>query len=274
MMDFSTARQQFLIEIRQSPEDISLAKAALYIAQEEYTELDVEDYLNAIDTMADAVRERLPSESYPLRIIQTLNRYLYDDLGYSGNQDQYYDPRNSYLNDVIDRRTGIPITLSLLYLELCQRLEFPMVGIGMPGHFLIRPTVNDMEVFVDPFNNGEVLFPEDCQARLEEIYGQPIEWRSQFLEPVDAHRFLARMLTNLKFIHLNGNELSKALADIERILLLYPDALQERRDRGLLYYQTGRWIEASYDLQTYLDGQPSAQDAAVVRQLLKRMEEG
>lgn len=270
-MDFPIARQRFYQEVRQPDEQINLEKAALYIAQEEYSSLDVDEYLNALDTMADEIRDRLPDEAYPLRILQTINDYLYKDLKFSGNTDNYYDPRNSFLNDVIDRRTGIPITLALVYLAIAQRLAFPMVGIGMPGHFLIRPAVNEMEVFVDAFNNGEILFYQDCEERLQQIYGQPIELQPEFLEAVTPHQFLGRMLTNLKAIYLNQNEIEKCLGAIERILILFPEAPYELRDRGIIYFQTSRWIEAREDLERYLDRVPNANDRPIIEQLLDRI---
>jgi regulator of sirC expression with transglutaminase-like and TPR domain len=273
-MDFPLARQRFYQEIRQPEPQIDLAKAALYIAQEEYPALDPEDYLNALDTMAMDVAKRLPSERYPLKVINTINQYLFTDLQFAGNTQDYYNPDNSYLNQVLDRRTGIPISLSLVYLEIARRIDFPMVGVGMPGHFLIRPVGDDLSVFVDAFHGGEVLFPEDCQERLSQIYGRPVELQPEFLEPIDVYRFLARVLTNLKVIYLNQGEWAKALAAIERILLLFPDAPLEQRDRGLLFYQMGRWIEATQDLENYLVSAPHADDAAIVQQLLKRMETG
>ncbi|MBD1852153.1 SirB1 family protein [Leptolyngbya sp. FACHB-711] len=270
-MDFPLARQRFYQEIHQPDEEINLARAALYLAQEEYPDLDVEEYLNALDTMASEIAERQPQEAYPLRTIKTINQYLYEDLKFHGNTDDYYDPDNSYLNQVIDRRAGIPITLSLVYLEVARRLGFPMVGVGMPGHFLIRPVVGEMQIFVDPFRRGEVMFAEDCQQRLSEIYGRPIELRPEFLEPVTARYFLARMLNNLKAIYLTRSDIPRSLATIERILLLFPDSPTDQRDRGLLYYQTGRWTEASQDLEDYLLQTPDAQDAVVVQELLRRM---
>jgi regulator of sirC expression with transglutaminase-like and TPR domain len=270
-MDFPLARQRFYQEIQQPDEQIDLARAALYLAQEEYPQLDPEEYLNALDVMADDVRERLPAERYPLRIVQTLNRYLYEDLGFAGNATQYYDPRNSYLNDVIERRRGIPITLSLVYLEVAKRIEFPMVGVGMPGHFLIRPAVEAMEIFVDPFHQGAVMFAEDCQERLSQIYEQPVELRPEFLQAVGHRHFLARMLTNLKMIYLNQQDLPRSLSAIERILLLFPNSPQEQRDRGILYYHLGRWTEASLDLEAYLAQAPSARDADFIRNLLAQI---
>lgn len=273
-MEFSLARQRFYQEVRQPDEQINLEKAALYIAQEEYPDLEIDEYLNALDMMADEVQERLPEEPYPLRILQTINRYLYEDLKFAGNTENYYDPRNSFLNDVIDRRTGIPLTLSLVYLSIAHRLNFPMVGIGMPGHFIIRPAMSDMEIFVDPFHSGEILFSQDCQERLSQLYSQPVEMRPEFLEPVTNRQFLARMLTNLKVIYLNQNEIEKCLSTIERILILFPDAPFELRDRGIIYFQTNRWIEARQDFESYLNLVPRANDRDVIQQLLDRISQG
>ena len=270
-MHFSLGRQNFYNEIHQSDDQINLAKAALYIAQEEYPELEVDAYLNALDVMAAEVEERLPIERYPLKILKILNQYLYDDLGYMGNIKDYYNPHNSFLNDVIDLRTGIPITLSLIYLEIAQRLDFPMVGINMPGHFLIRPDFEDAGIFVDPFHEGEVLFEQDCEERLTKVYGYPVQLQPSFTAPVSPKHLLARMLTNLKFIYLNDRDLPKALAAVERILLLFPDAPKERRDRGLLSYQLGYWSQASQDLEMYLAMVPQAEDGGMIRQLLEKI---
>lgn len=270
-MAFLQARQSFQQEINQPDDQIDLSKAALYIAQEEYPELDLGEYLNALDTMAAELYERLPSQSYPLRIIQTINRYLYEDLGFTGNVTDYYDPRNSFLNQVIERRTGIPITLSLVYLEVAKRVDFPMCGVGMPGHFLIRPNFPEMEIFVDAFNHGEVMFTHDCQERLSQIYGQPVSLQPQFLESVSNRHFLMRMLTNLKFIYLQQEELEKALAAVERILLLFPELAGELRDRGLIYYQLGHFVSAVADFENYLAFVPDADDAPVIRRLLQQL---
>lgn len=271
MTELTWARQCFANEISQPEPQINLAAAALYIALEDNSNLDVDAYLNAIDTMAAEVSERLPAGHYPLRMIQAINQYLYDDLGFTGNSTDYYDPRNSFLNDVIDRRTGIPITLALLYLEIARRLDFPMEGVGMPGHFLIRPAIAEMEVYVDAFHQGEILFAEDCQQRLNQIYGQPVEMQPSFLAPVSSRQFLARMLTNLKMIYLNRSQPLKSLAAIERILLLFPGTAIELRDRGILHYHLGNWDTAYQDLEAYLAKVPDAEDAATIQKLLSQI---
>ncbi|WP_404784722.1 SirB1 family protein [Altericista sp. CCNU0014] len=268
-MQFSQTRQYLRQLDRDAP--FCLAEAALYIALEEYPDLEIQPYLQRLDAMAEEVARQLPPDPYPLKILQTIDRYLFETLGFYGNERDYYDPRNSFLNEVLDRRTGIPITLSLVYLEIARRIGFPMTGINFPGHFLIRPDREDMELWVDPFHQGEILFPEDCKKRLETIYQQPVELRPEFFEPISPQQFLVRMLNNLKHIYLNRGDLHKCLAASEQILLVDPDAAMERRDRGVLYYQLGRWVEARQDLEDYLGKIPQAQDRPLIFQLLERI---
>ncbi len=215
--------------------------------------------------------ERLPAQRYPLRVIQTINQYLYSDLGFTGNTADYYNPRNSFLNQVIDRRTGIPITLSLVYLEIARRIDFPMVGIGMPGHFLIRPDFEGAGICVDAFNAGEILFPEDCKQLLSRTYGHPIPLQPEFLLPVSPRHFLARMLSNLKLIYVSQGDAPRALAAVDRILLLFPETPTELRDRGILHYQLGYLPEAIRELEAYLARVPGAGDAGAIRQLVQRL---
>lgn len=270
-MKFSPPRQRLYYLLRQS--SIDLAAAALYIAQDEYPALDVDAYLMTLDTMAAEVRERLPIEPYPLKVLQTINRYLYEDLGFTGNTQHYYDPRNSFLNDVIDRRTGIPITLSLIYLEIARRIGFPMVGINFPGHFLVCPDRNDMSLYVDPFYQGELLFEQDCRDRIHQVFGHPVELKAEFFGVVSPQKYLVRLLSNLKQIYLNNNQLEKCLGVSEQILLVDPECYSELRDRGILYYHVGRWPEARQDLQEYLAFNPSPEHIPLVRKLLGQLSE-
>jgi len=270
----SLAREKFTQEMMLPDHEIDLAKVALYIGQEETPNLDINSYLIQLDEWAQQVQALLPVERYPLRVIQALNQVLYEDLGFHGNEKDYYDPRNSFLNEVIERRTGIPITLALVYLEVARRIDFPMVGIGMPGHFLIRPQFKDAGIFVDAFHKGEVLFPQDCEERLQEIYQQPIALEPEFLEAVSKRELVARMLTNLKLIYINHQDLERALSVIERLLLVFPDVITEQRDRGLLSYQLGRLPQAIADLKTYLAHFPEASDAAMIQLLLRQITPG
>jgi len=269
----SALPRELLVQELQKPEaEVDLAKAALYLAQEEYPNLVVESQLAILDDMAATLRKQLPDEPYPLKNIRSLNRFIFDDLGFQANVKDYYDPRNSFLNEVLARRTGIPITLSLVYLELAKRIDFPMVGIGMPGHFLIRPTVDEMDVFVDPFHAGEVLFTQDCNTRFKQMFGDGAKLSMRHLEPVSATEFLVRMLTNLKMIYLQRRDVGKSLDVIERILLIYPQAVTERRDRGLIYYQQGELSKAYLDLEQYLYEKPDAMDAYEIRQVMLQIE--
>lgn len=270
-MNLSSVRQKFYQEIQKPDEDIDLARASLYIAQEEYPEIDPEVYIQSLDGMAQELSKRLPANKYPLIIIQNINEYLYDDLGFNGNNSDYYDTQNSFLNKVIERRLGIPISMSLIYLEIARRINFPMVGVGMPGHFLIRPEIEEMEIFVDTFNNGEVIFTQDCQDRLNQIYQKNIVFKPEYLAAVTKKQFLARILDNLKIIYVHQQEIEKALGAVERKLLLFPDAHIELRDRGLLLFQLGYFPQAIRDLETYLKIEPNSEDVSTIRSLLSQL---
>jgi regulator of sirC expression with transglutaminase-like and TPR domain len=207
-----SVRNRLLAEINQPDRELNLARAALYIAQTTYPQLDVDAQLQILAEMATELATRLPQSRYPLRVIQTINDYLYEELGFTGNTDHYYDPRNSFLNDVLERRTGIPLTLALVYLELAWRIDLPMVGIGMPGHFMIRPDFAGSEIFVDAFSRGEILFAEDCRHKLIQIYRQEIPvLPPEILQPVTKQQFLIRMLNNLYTIYLNLEDVDRAL---------------------------------------------------------------
>lgn len=270
-MNLSSARYNFDRETHKPDEDIDLARAALYIAQEEYPELKPEQYVDTLDRMAEELSSRLPNRKYPLLMVQSLNQYIYDELGFNGNNNDYYDTQNSFINRVIERRVGIPISLSLIYLEIARRIDFPMVGVGMPGHFLIRPDFEEMEIFVDTFNRGEVIFLQDCEERLNQIYQQNIKFRPEYLTAVSKKEFLARMLRNLKIIYVHQQELEKALAAVERMLLLFPDASIELRDRGLLLFQLGYFSQAIKVLENYLEIAPNSEDVSTIRSLLSQL---
>jgi regulator of sirC expression with transglutaminase-like and TPR domain len=263
--------QAFIETIQHPDPDINLAKAALQIACFEYPHLKVDNYLNRINLMADEVKKRLPDRLYPLKIVKIINQYLFEDLQFTGNTQDYYDPRNSYLNDVIERRTGIPLTLSIIYLEIAKQIDFPMVGIGMPGHFIIRPDFEEVEIFVDPFHGGEILFEQDCQERLSQVYQQPVKLEEHFLNIATNQQILLRLLTNLKYIYLNRQQWSQTIRTLDLLLLLIPNHPLELRDRGLVYYQIGQFTQAKQDLGFYLALLPNAQDAESIRQLLQKI---
>ncbi|MCC0175429.1 transglutaminase family protein [Waterburya agarophytonicola K14] len=270
-MDNQLLWHDFYQEINQPDEQIDLAKASLCYAQAEYPDLDLQKYLSFLDAIASEVQSQLAGETYPLKVIKTINFELFDGLGFQGNLRRYYEAENSFLNRVIERRVGIPITLSVIYLAVAQRINFPMVGIGMPGHFLIRPDFEEVGIFVDAFSQGEILFEQDCQRKLSKIYQQPVQLKQNWLVPVSNKQILARMLNNLKFIYLHQRQVNKALAIMSGIIKMFPDNSEEIRDRGLLYYQTNRWQEALIDLEYFLKIAPDSDDAETIRLLLEKI---
>lgn len=270
-MDNQLLWHNFYQEINQPDEQIDLAKAALYYAQAEYPKLNIQKYLDILDAITLEIKPHLPTELYPLKVIKAINFELFDGLGFQGNVQDYYDPDNSFLPKVIENKVGIPITLSVIYLAIAKRLDFPMVGIGMPGHFLIRPEFEDAGIFVDSFNQGEILFKQDCQKKVNQIYQQQVELKASWLKPVSNKQILARMLNNLKFIYLHRRKVNKALAIMGGILRLFPENASEIRDRGLLYYQLNRWQEAVIDLEYFLKIAPNSDDVPMIKILLDKM---
>lgn len=248
---------------------IDLAEAALLIAKEEYPGLEVARYLSRLEGMAAEVRARVGSAEEPHRLIAGLGEYLFQDQGFHGNTEEYYDPRNSFLNDVLDRRTGIPITLSTVYMEVGRRLGVCLHGVGMPGHFLVKYAGPDEEIVIDPFNGGAILSPADCQRILDRIYAGKLTFEPGFLITVGTRQILTRMLNNLKAIYFNSRDYAKALGVVERLLILDPQAVSEIRDRGLLSSQLKRYAGAVADLERYLRLAPEAEDVRVIRDHLR-----
>jgi regulator of sirC expression with transglutaminase-like and TPR domain len=248
---------------------IDLAEAALLIAKEEYPDLEVARYLSRLDAMAAELRDRVGIGSDAHRLIASLGDYLFKEQGFRGNADDYYDPRNSFLNDVLDRRMGIPITLSTVYMEVGRRLGVHLHGVGMPGHFLVKYMGPGEEIVIDPFNGGAIVSPADCQRILDRISGGKLALEPRFLSSLGTRQILYRMLTNLKLIYFNGQAYGKALGVVERLLILDPHATTEVRDRGLLYCQLKRYPDAMADLERYLKLAPAAEDAEVIRDHLR-----
>ncbi len=270
-MDNQLLWHNFYQEINQPEEEIDLAKASLFFAKAEYPDINVAKYLDILERISQEIEVQLTPERYPLKVVKTINNYLFNQLDFRGNRQNYYDPDNSFLHHVIERKVGIPISLSVIYLAIAQRLNFPMVGIGMPGHFLIRPEFEGVGFFVDAFNRGEIIFEEDCQARLDENYQQQLQLNPIWLAPVSKKQILVRMLNNLKFIYLHRQEINKALSTMSGILKIFPENVAEIRDRGLLYYQINRWDEAIIDLEYFLKVSPKSEDAPMIEILLEKM---
>jgi regulator of sirC expression with transglutaminase-like and TPR domain len=230
----ANARQLFADMVQGSEADIDLGKAALLIASEAYPGLDHLRYVAKLEVMAAAVRPQIAAAQDGLGKVEALNAYLFQVQGFRGNPQEYYDPRNSFLNEVLDRKLGIPITISLLYIEVGRRVGMSLQGVGMPGHFIVQYDNPDEVIFIDPFNRGRVLSRAACEELVQQIYGEPVPFQETFLTTVTPKQLLSRMLGNLKAIYLQGKEYLKALSVVERLLLIQPHAEQELKDRAAL----------------------------------------
>jgi len=264
-------RSRFAAAIERSDGDLDLAEAALLVAAEEYPQLAVEPYLRRIDLLAERARDRLANENAPLLVLHELSRVLFEEEGFRGNAQAYYDPRNSFLNDVLDRRLGVPLTLAIVLLEVGWRLGLPLEGVNFPGHFLVRYAGEAVRVLIDPFQKGELRFEDQAQDLLDRVYGGEVRLQPAYLRPASKADMLVRLLSNLKGIYLNARDDARALRAVERIILVQPSALEEVRDRGMLLARTGRGVEALIDLERYLDLAPGAPDATRVRMLIDEL---
>lgn len=249
-------------------EDFDLAEACLLIAQDAYPELDVAGYLARIDAIAAVVRGRIPGDAFAEQKIVALNRHLFKELGFCANTLDYYDPRNSYLNEVLERRTGIPITLSIVYMEIGRRLGLRLQGVSFPGHFLVKLRVRGGQLVLDPFCGGAAQSEAELRARLALALPQrdaetaPL---AQFLQAAAPRQILARVLRNLKGIYLRSQEAQNTLEVMQRMVMVAPHDAGEVRDRGLAYYRLDCFRAALADLQDYLERRPDAPDADEIR---------
>jgi regulator of sirC expression with transglutaminase-like and TPR domain len=264
----SSSYQLFTEAVSRHEAEIDLGRAALLIAEPEYPGLDVDHYLRRIDTLAAKVMEAVDQGAEPPRITAALNHVLFVQEGYRGNEDEYYDPRNSFLNEVMERKLGIPISLSVLYMEIAKRAGLKILGVGFPGHFLVKYENESGETIIDPFHGGRVLSVEKLRRRLREMYGRRVAFRPEHVSTCAPHQILARMLHNLKAIYLQREDYLKAVGVVERLLILQPDAVMEIKDRGLLLLKLECFTQAEEDLQTYLRLAPKAEDAEQIHEQL------
>jgi regulator of sirC expression with transglutaminase-like and TPR domain len=271
--------QTFEKVIAGKDERIDLARACLLIAQDAYPGLDIDRYLGDIERMALRLRSRMPQSGGAEERVVALNQYLFDDLGYQGNAENYYDPRNSYLNEVMDRRVGIPITLSILYMEVGRRVGLPIEGISFPGHFLVRLRLRGGTLVLDPFTGGTPLSEVELRERLQRVIPQGVADNvpvgelpmDQFLEPATNRQILSRLLRNLKGIYREADKPERMLEVLNRMLVISPGASAELRDRGFLYHRLECWRPALKDLTDYAEREPDAPDLDDVRAKLMEL---
>lgn len=262
------ARERFAAIAGLPDERIDLAEAALWIAAEEQPGLDPAPWMARLDAMAARLRPHLDEVRDPLDRMARLAGFLADEIGLRGNAEDYYDPRNSLLNEVLARGLGIPITLALVYMEVGRRVDVPLHGVGFPGHFLLRHSRHDQLIF-DPFDRGRPLTEEDCRSRLDQLSGGTLAFDPRLLKPSSPRQILVRMLNNLWRIYLHRGDFLRTLSALDRVLLLDGDDVGARRDRGLLSLRWGDPARGIDDLQRYLVLEPEAPDHAAVESLIE-----
>ncbi|MEX2283067.1 MAG: transglutaminase-like domain-containing protein [Gemmatimonadota bacterium] len=270
-MNTMPARERFAALVAGGTTSLDLALAALLVAAEEYPQLVPEPYLQRLDVLAERVKDRLGDETAPPVVLGEISKVLFEEEGFRGNSDVYYDPRNSFLNDVLDRKLGIPLTLGIVYLEIAWRLGLRMHGVNFPGHFLLRHEGEAFRLLVDPFNGGQIRFEDQAQDLLDRVYGGSVKLQPDYLRTASKYDVLVRLLANLKTIYLNAQDDNKALTAIERILLIRPHAAEEVRDRGMVLARTGQVDQAIQALTRYLEIDPGAADAGRVKLLLDQL---
>ncbi len=267
------ALEPFVELFAREDDRIELARACLLIAEDAYPGLDVDGYVGEVERLALRLRGRLPRSAGAEEKVIALNQFLFDDLGYTGNADHYYDPRNSYLNEVMDRRTGIPITLAVLYMELGRKIGLPLEGVSFPGHFLVRLRMRGGMLVLDPFSGGDPQDEQELRDRLRRVIPQgatggiplkelPLD---QFLEPATNRQIVARVLRNLKGIYRETDKPERMLEVLNRALVVSPDAASDLRDRGFVYQRLECYRAALKDLSDYVAREPDAGDMDDVR---------
>jgi regulator of sirC expression with transglutaminase-like and TPR domain len=274
------ARRRLHTLLRLPETQLDLAEAALCIAWEDQGVDDPRAALHELDTIAEAARPRIRGLIQPPNIVGALNGYLFDELGFRGNTWNYSDPENSFLDRVLETRAGLPIVLALIYIEIARRLDLPIVGLALPGHFLARyvaPEIGDL--FVDPFNGGRLWTQAECEIQVASLYGSATPALiQQIMAPPSKRVILARILRNLKNTYMERGEIDRALAAVERIILVEPENIPELRDRGLLRARLGQLHGALEDFDLYARLAPTAADLPQIRQhardLAERLAQG
>jgi len=266
------ARRRFATLIAR--EEIPLVETALAIAEEEYPRLAEQAYLGRIEELAASARRRLPQRRTSADGLRAVRQVLFEEAGFRGNEADYYDPRNSFLNEVLDRKLGIPISLSVLFLAVARQVGLEVEGVPFPGHFLVKHQAAGRELFIDPYRGGELLTAADCAERYRALTHGKGAFDPRFLESATTPQILGRMLHNLKKIYAELGDDLRTLWTIDRLLLLFPGNPAERRDRGLVSARLGGRDAALADLEAYLAASPDAGDAGEVRDLTRTLRQG
>ncbi len=269
MLGMNDARREFAMMAAREP--VPLARGALLIAKEEYPALDIENYIDRIAELAREAEPMVRAGADTVERVQLLSHFLFAQKGFDGNREEFNDPRNSFLNEVLDRKLGIPITLSVVYLEVGRRLGINLYGVSFPTHFLVKAVDERGELIIDPFYGGAILSLDQIHARLTETYGQPVELHPRMLKQVGARHILARMLRNLKIVYVSASDWTRALAALDRILMLEPRSIDELAERGALYERLECFKSALDDFQSFLSQAPEHPAADTAREAVVRL---
>jgi regulator of sirC expression with transglutaminase-like and TPR domain len=265
--------RDFADAVGHAGQPVELLPTAFTIARMAYPDLDPAPYIAQLQAWGDDLADRIADVPYPMPRVRILQAFIFEQLKFVGNRDTYYDDRNSFLNDVIDRRLGIPISLSVVTLSIATFAGMPLRGVGFPGHFLVRYMGDeDSYILFDPFSSGEILIEADCTTRLRAIYGTDAVFEPRMVAPVSSRQIITRMLANLKGVYLQQKEYSSALGVVDRLMIIEPNRAIEHRDRGMLQLSLQRYQSAIASLRQYLDILTEAPDAGVIRRLIDEIQ--
>ena len=251
--------------VRWPDEDISLAEAALCVSGLEYPDLDVAQYISALESLATSAESRMSDVDGPRETAKRLGQFLALGEGFQGNLEDYYDPQNSCLNRVLDRRMGIPITLSIVYMEVGRLLGLSLYGIGLPGHFVLRVGPPQWDLYLDPFNEGRVMDRTGCRRIVEELFQGRFPFRDEFLEPLSRRRILVRVLSNLKGIYQEKGDIPRAIAAADHVDMIEPGMPDNLKDRAWFHRRARHYRKAIEDLEAYVRSHPEADGREQVR---------
>ncbi len=256
MKCYSTATVRELIDlIAGRSDDLELDRAALKLATIEFPDLDPAPYLRILDDYSSAIADRADNLDDGREFVRAANSFLFNEIGLRGNTDDYYNPHNSCLNQVLADRVGIPITLALVYMEVARRLAKPVRGIGLPGHFVVKYEDNEYSAFIDPFHGGALLTENDCYELAQMPAPDP-----RVLAPVGKSQILTRMMNNLRGIYFSRQSYGKAVQVLDLLIGANPESADEYKQRGTVHLHNREMQAAKADLQKYLDLAPGASD--------------
>ncbi len=271
MSEPTLIRQRFLEMMQRPDAEIELARSALLVAAESDTTLDVDAEMARLEDWAKQLASRIEPDWNSLQRLARLRTFMYEELGFKGDVRGYYSPDNSLLHSVMSRRLGIPLTLSIVFMEIGWRIGVPFEGVGFPGHFLVRLAGEPADLLLDPYDRGASVHEDDCKRMIELTTGGTVPFEPGMVKSLSKRDMIARLLFNLKVACIKAGDDFGALSAVERLLLLHPNDAPELRDRGLLLYRLDRYRDARTSLESYLRARPDAMDREVIEQHLSAL---